>query len=129
MIAVRWKDADALGHVNHAVIVTYLEEARDAILMPILKQPMSYVVARIEVDYRAELRLDQRQVHVVIDVEDIGNTSITLLERVTDSRGVLIAEARTIVVHWNPKCRRGVPIRGKCRRELMTLALATRRDS
>ena len=29
-VTVRWRDVDALGHVNHAVFLTYLEEGRDA---------------------------------------------------------------------------------------------------
>ncbi len=30
LVPVRWRDTDAQGHVNHAVFLTYLEEARDA---------------------------------------------------------------------------------------------------
>ena len=29
-VTVRWRDTDALGHVDHAVFLTYLEEGRDA---------------------------------------------------------------------------------------------------
>ena len=29
-VATRWQDLDGNGHVNHAVVFTYLEEARDA---------------------------------------------------------------------------------------------------
>ena len=29
-VSLRWRDVDALGHVNHAVFLTYLEEGRDA---------------------------------------------------------------------------------------------------
>ena len=29
-IAIRWRDVDNYGHVNNAVYLTYLEEARDA---------------------------------------------------------------------------------------------------
>jgi hypothetical protein len=29
-IGIRWRDMDAYGHVNNAVYLTYLEEARDA---------------------------------------------------------------------------------------------------
>ena len=28
LVRVRWRDTDALGHVNHAVFLTYLEEGR-----------------------------------------------------------------------------------------------------
>lgn len=31
-VQVRWQDLDGLGHVNHAVVLTYLEEGRDAFL-------------------------------------------------------------------------------------------------
>ena len=30
VVALRWRDMDAYGHVNHVVYLTYLEEARDA---------------------------------------------------------------------------------------------------
>ena len=29
-VQVRWRDLDGLGHVNHTVVLTYLEEGRDA---------------------------------------------------------------------------------------------------
>ena len=35
-VDVRWRDVDALGHVNHAVFLTYLEEGRDAFYQPTL---------------------------------------------------------------------------------------------
>ena len=31
-IAVRWADIDALGHVNNATFLTYLEECRDTFM-------------------------------------------------------------------------------------------------
>jgi acyl-CoA thioesterase FadM len=36
VVALRWRDMDALGHVNHVVYLTYLEEARDAAIARIL---------------------------------------------------------------------------------------------
>src|SRR5580704_18412385 len=35
-VMVRWRDTDALGHVNHVVFLTYLEEARDAFYAQVL---------------------------------------------------------------------------------------------
>ena len=58
-IEIRWRDLDVYGHVNHVVFLTYLEEARDEWLGLTLGDPSrvwSYVVARIEIDYRRELR-------------------------------------------------------------------------
>ena len=37
LVHVRWRDTDALGHVNHAVFLTYLEEARDAFYAEVTK--------------------------------------------------------------------------------------------
>ena len=31
-VQMRWRDLDGLGHVNHTVVLTYLEEGRDAFL-------------------------------------------------------------------------------------------------
>ncbi len=28
-VQMRWRDLDGLGHVNHTVVLTYLEEGRD----------------------------------------------------------------------------------------------------
>src|ERR1039457_386426 len=61
-VDVRWRDVDALGHVNHAVFLTYLEEARDAFFMKSLGSDPLYVVVRIEVDLRAEVRYPDRRV-------------------------------------------------------------------
>ena len=55
-VAVRWRDTDALGHVNHAVFLTYFEEGRDEFFSRVLGSEPIYVVARLEVDFRAEVR-------------------------------------------------------------------------
>jgi acyl-CoA thioesterase FadM len=48
---VRFRDCDAMGHVNNAVFSTYLEQARIAILGGL--DP--FILARVEIDFRAEL--------------------------------------------------------------------------
>ena len=48
-VDVRWRDVDALGHVNHAVFLTYLEEGRDAFFAQTLASDPIYVVVRLEV--------------------------------------------------------------------------------
>ena len=53
-VDVRWRDVDALDHVNHAVFLTYLEEGRDAFYTELLGREPAYVVVRLEIDLRAE---------------------------------------------------------------------------
>src|SRR5260370_38853995 len=60
-VKVRWRDVDALGHVNHAVFLTYLEEGRDAFYLQTLGSEPHYVVVRLEVDLRAEVRYPDRR--------------------------------------------------------------------
>jgi acyl-CoA thioester hydrolase len=107
-VAVRWRDTDALGHVNHVVFLTYLEEARDAFYAQILGDPI-YVVVRLEVDLRAEVRHVDRRVTVQLAVERVGTTSLTTLERILTQRGEVVAEARVVTVRWDAERRQPVP--------------------
>jgi acyl-CoA thioester hydrolase len=108
-VNVRWRDTDALGHVNHAVFLTYLEEARDAFYAVILGSDPIYVVVRLEVDLRAEVRHDHRQVTVRVAVERLGTTSLTTRETIETSAGEIAAEARVVTVRWDPVSRQPVP--------------------
>jgi acyl-CoA thioester hydrolase len=121
-VDVRWRDTDALGHVNHAVFLTYLEEGRDAFFAEILGDPM-YVVARLEVDFRAEIRLADRHVTVRVEVESLGTTSLVTRETILTSSGELAAEARVVTVQWDPGHRKPVPFTAE-RRALLEARLA-----
>jgi acyl-CoA thioester hydrolase len=107
-VDVRWRDVDALGHVNHAVFLTYLEEGRDAFYAQILGDPV-YVVVRLEVDLRAEVRYPDRRVTVRIAAERLGTTSLTTRETVLTSSGDVAAEARVVTVRWDGDQRKPVP--------------------
>jgi len=100
-VSLRWRDVDALGHVNHAVFLTYLEEGRDAFYARALGRDPHYVVARVEIDLRAEVRLADRQLRVRIAVERVGTTSLTTREAVLTPAGVTAAEARVVTVLWD----------------------------
>ena len=57
---VRFRDLDSLGHVNNAVFLTYLEEARIAYLAPLGAEATNMILARVEIDFRAPLRDGRR---------------------------------------------------------------------
>jgi acyl-CoA thioester hydrolase len=105
-ISLRWRDVDALGHVNHAVFLTYLEEGRDAFYVQALGRDPHYVVARVEIDWRAEIRYTDRQLRVRIEVERVGTTSLTTQETIHTPAGVTAAEARVVTVLWDPDARK-----------------------
>src|SRR6266446_1639394 len=98
LVRVRWRDTDALDHVNHAVFLTYLEEGRDAFYAQLLGGDPSYVVVRLEVDLRAEVRYPDRRVFVLIEPERMGKTSLTTRETTKTPAGELAVEARVVTV-------------------------------
>ena len=108
-VAVRWRDTDALGHVNHAVFLTYLEEGRDAFFMQAFGSDPVYVVVRLEVDLRAEVRHRDRQLTVQIAVEQLGTTSLTTRETIITAEGEVAAEARVVTVRWDDVNRKPIP--------------------
>jgi acyl-CoA thioester hydrolase len=107
-VDVRWRDVDALGHVNHAVFLTYLEEGRDAFFAQVLGDPI-YVVVRIEIDLRAEVRYEDRRVTVRIEVERLGTTSLTTRETILTPAQEMAAEARVVAVRWDAELAKPVP--------------------
>jgi acyl-CoA thioester hydrolase len=108
-VDVRWRDVDALDHVNHAVFLTYLEEGRDAFYAQLLGRDPDYVVVRLEIDLRAEVRYEDRRVTVRIEAERLGTTSLTTRETITTAAGELAAEARVVTVRWDRVLRKPSP--------------------
>jgi len=84
-VEIRWRDVDAFGHVNNAVYATYLEECRDEWLDEALGQgeaAWDYVIARLAVDFRRELRLEDDAVDVRCRLARIGTSSVTTKEEI-----------------------------------------------
>jgi acyl-CoA thioester hydrolase len=109
VVALRWRDMDAFGHVNHVVYLTYLEEARDAAIARILRETPGdggYVVARVAIDYRRELRLADGPVLVSCTVTTIGGSSAQTRETICTATGELVAEAEAVVVNFDRETRR-----------------------
>lgn len=105
-VSIRWRDVDALRHVNHAVFITYLEEARDAFYYSVVGAEPVYVVARLEIDLLAEVRYADKRVSVRIEAERLGTTSLTTRETVLTAGGETAAQARVVTVRWDPGARR-----------------------
>ena len=108
-VNLRWRDTDALGHVNHAVFLTYLEEGRDAFYTERIGSDPHYVVVRLEIDIRAEVHHADRRVTVRVEVERLGTTSLTTRETILTASGEVAAQARVVTVRWDPAKRAPVP--------------------
>jgi acyl-CoA thioester hydrolase len=122
-IPIRWRDIDALGHVNNAVYLTYLEELLAVVLGPVLGD--DYVTARVEMDFRNEIRLGEREVTGSAVVERIGNSSLTVAFELARSDGDIALRGRVVLVAWDPEQRRGRPLTDAERRVLESLERGT----
>lgn len=112
-IEIRWADLDAFGHVHHVVFLTYLEEVRDEWLGRALGDPAGvwgYVVARLEVDYRRELKLDDDVVVARCGLERIGTSSVVTREAILTRAGEPAAEARAVLVARDEETGRSRPL-------------------
>jgi acyl-CoA thioester hydrolase len=118
-VPVRWQDLDALGHVGHAVYLTYFEEQRDRWLFErVGLGGRDYVVASAKVDYEAPLALEDGPVCVSSHVERLGRSSITLDGEVRSVQGRVCARSRTAIVIWDRTRQRSRPLTPKEREAL-----------
>jgi len=114
-IDVRFADLDALGHVNHAVFITYLEHARTrwwgAYLAGRAFTEEGFLIARVEIDYRKPIVLGE-EVRVDLRCPHVGNTSFALAYKVVRARDeVVLAEAQTVQVMMDFATQRPRPVR------------------
>jgi acyl-CoA thioester hydrolase len=100
---IRWRDTDSLGHVNNAVYVTYVEELLVRALGPILGD--DFVTARLELNFRSELRYADVELVARAALEGVGTSSVTFGFRIETATGRVAADGRIVVVAWDPASR------------------------
>ena len=93
---VRFRDCDAMGHVNNAVYSTYLEEARIGVLGDLV----DFILARVEIDFRSELRMGE-EVEVRTRCSRIGTKSFDLEHVISTPDGRVVAEAKSVLVSYD----------------------------
>jgi acyl-CoA thioester hydrolase len=112
-IEIRWRDVDAYRHVNNAVYATYLEECRDEWLELALGREgalWNFVLARVAIDFRREVRQEDDTVRVRCRLERIGNSSVVTREEILKEDGELAAEAEAVLVARDRQTGRSRPL-------------------
>ncbi len=105
-IDVRFRDLDAMGHVNNAVFFTFFEEGRLAFFIsasPGDKFPgFDFILAHISCDYLKPVTIDDR-LTLQIRVGKIGGKSFTFDYAVCDRNDadVLYATGNSVQVCYN----------------------------
>ncbi len=97
---------DAYGHVNNVVFLRYLEEARiDFLTRPDKNFRQGSVVARHEIDYKAQLVHRHTPVDIELWITEIRAASFTITYEVKDADLVYV-RASTVVVPFDFEAQR-----------------------
>lgn len=121
-VEVRFRDLDALGHVNNAVYLTYMESARLEYWMRVAGRrdlrDLGMILARAEVDYRSPLELGEA-VEVGVRCASMRRSSFVLEFRLEErARRRLVAEARKVLVRYDYGKGAVVPLEEELRARL-----------
>lgn len=112
-IEVRFRDLDALGHVNNAVYATYFESARIAYYQRLVGgslDRLGIILAELTISYKAPAHFGD-ELLVGVRVSRIGGKSFTMdyaIARVGD--GALIATGQSVLVAYDYAAGRSVPV-------------------
>ena len=121
-VQVRFSDTDALGHVNNAVYLSYLESARVDYLRELLGakkiEELGVIIARIEIDYKSPA-FHHETMRVGCRVYELGGSSIKMDYRVEDkATGRLVALAKSVLVTYDYDAARVVRVREDWREKM-----------
>ena len=119
-VVVRFADTDAMGHVNNAAYLTYVELARIEWWLAATDEPLErepgrdhgLILAEAEVAFRAPVFFGET---VVVETRPgrLGRTSLALEHRLTASRPGgpvrLVATCRSVLVRYDYVTERAVP--------------------
>ena len=113
---VRFRDTDALGHVNNAVYLSWMELGRmaftDAVLPEIEWTKTGFILAHVSIDYLEPVFLGDK-VKVFMRAGKIGGKSVVLecLITKTDKNGERpTAKGTNIIVAFDYKTNKSVQI-------------------
>ncbi len=107
-VRVRWSDIDMYQHINHATMVTIIEEAR----VDFLREPFAddvetigLLIHEVRVLYKGQLRLADSPLQVTMWTKRLRAVDFTLgyevrpVDAAPDSRPSVIAETQLAAVH------------------------------
>jgi acyl-CoA thioester hydrolase len=107
---LRSNDFDSLGHLNQSIYHIVLEDARLEFVHSRLPLTFKFVIVHTELEHRAEITLENREVDTEIGLDRLGNSSFTLIQRVIRLDGVVAAQGKATFACWDPERRRARPL-------------------
>ncbi|MBL7785486.1 MAG: acyl-CoA thioesterase [Chitinophagales bacterium] len=96
-LQLRWRDVDALQHVNNAVYLTYLEMARGRYFTDVYEWDWDndgMILANVSINYRLPILLTDKST-ILTRISQVGNKSFTMEYVITVERHGQILAACT----------------------------------
>ncbi len=123
-VEIRFRDLDAMGHVNHAVFITYFEEGRKAFFQNFFdvgdSSVFNFIMAHVRCDYLKPIKLSHRRVTLQMRVSKMGNKSFDLEYRLTDQTdpSIIFATGASVQVCFDYRDNKSVRMSEKMRAKL-----------
>ena len=115
-VEVRFSDLDALGHVNNARFLTYMEQARINYFKDLglwsgnSLYEIGFILADAHVNFRSPILFGQA-VSVQLGITRLGNKSMTMHYRMVDKNsGRELSDGSTVLVTYDYHASATVPI-------------------
>ena len=109
-IEPRFNDTDALGHINNAAFITWIEESRRPIFKLFNRElsvsKWNLILARVEMDYLAQCYFGKTVVIETV-VEKVGRSSVTLCHSLFQEE-TKTAQGKSTLVYFD--YQKGTPL-------------------
>ena len=120
---VRFRDIDALGHVNNAVYFTYMESARTEYWMKIFGvedlPKLGFIVAHAECDFRVPARYGN-EIEVSLKTSSVRNSSFVWEYEIRNAlTSEIFAVGKTIQVYYDYSKLKSAPVPDEVREKLL----------
>ena len=120
-VRVAFRDLDALGHVNNAVYLSFLESARIDYLMTLLQieaiAELPLILAEVTITYQSPAVFGEELV-VGTGVARLGRKSFDVVHRIETAAGRLVVTAKTVVVVYDYESQTTAPIPAAVRQRI-----------
>ena len=118
----RFRDTDAMGHINNAVYVTYLEVARQEYWRAFSREQdyrrVPFILAHVTIDFRSEALVNEALL-LGIRCSAIGTKSFAFQYEIREKEsGRLVVEATSVQVCYDYEAKQSHAVPAELRRQL-----------
>ena len=123
-VQMRYSDLDALGHVNNAIFLSYMELGRTGFIKEILNgfktERVNFVINHAEIDFKSPIRFNDNPT-VLTWISKVGNTSCVFSHLIKgEEDGKFFSSGKTVVV-WIDQQGKKVDIDPEIKSKLISL--------